>query len=232
VFHEFNRRIFCADIEQRPAAAALVSKEGNRYPKLAGKECMSISCNFGSIEAGSAPYEIDNTGRVPLLRFHVPKPAPSIPVVTVEAVAAFSDILNNFFMLREQFAAVPDEIFPHFHLKLERVSPLGCLAPLLAGPARCAGIQDMSESLGELLLAFNQPSRQLASSACKVRFKLKPVTGGALPAKSTVLSIRRKYVFAIAALGTTPRHLIVVAKTFPDERIAVLLCHIVYRLKG
>jgi hypothetical protein len=232
MFHEFNRSIFCADIEQRPAAAALVSKEGKRYSKLARKKCMSISCNLGSIEAGSAPYEIDDISMVPLLRCHVPKPSPSIPVVPVEAVAAFPDILNNPFMLRKQFTALPDKILAHFHLKLERVSPLGCLAPLLAGPARCAGIQDMPESFGEPLLAFNQSSRQLASPACKVGLKLKSVTWRTLPAKSLVLGIRRKYVFAIAAFGTTPCHLIVIAKIFSGERIAVLVRHIVYRLKG
>jgi hypothetical protein len=230
--HEFNRSIFCADIKQRPAAASLVSKKKKRYPKLACKECMSIQCNFGSIEAGPAPYEIDDIGRAPLLRLQVPKPSPPIPVVPVEAVAAFPDILNNPFMLRKQFAAVANKMFPHFHFKLERISPLGCLAPLLAGTARCTGIQNMPESLSEPLLALNQPSRQFASPARKVRLKLKPVTRRALPAKSAMLSIRRKYVFAIATFGTTPRHLIVIAKTFPDERIAVLLCHIVYSLKG
>jgi hypothetical protein len=167
-----------------------------------------------------------------LLRCHVPKPSPSIPVVPVEAVKAFPDILNNPFMLRKQFATVLNEIFPHFHFKLERVSPLGRLTPLLAGPARCAGIQDMPESFGEPLRAFNQSSCQLASPACKVGLIFKPVTGGTLPAKSLVLGIRRKYVFAIAAFGTTPRHLIVIAKTCPDGRITVLVCHIVYRLKG
>jgi hypothetical protein len=211
VSHEFNRSIFCADIEQRPAAATLVSKEGKRYPKLARKKRMSISSNLGSIETGSAPYKIDDIGMMTPLRCHVPKPSQSILVIPVEAVAAFPDILNNPFMLRKQFTAVPDEILPHFHLKLKRVSPLGRLAPFLAGSACCAGIQDMPEPLGEPLLAFNQSSSQFASPACKVGLKLKPVTGGALSAKSAVFSIRRKYVFAIATFGTTPRHLIVIA---------------------